>query len=188
MDGNIIIVGKRQKKEQQKLAEEGYLLLDVTSTSEDATLQRFSPMYPHGKIPVPGMGDGVVSESVEGVWQGLKVFDNEGVDPKKFKINTMKGLKRPVNEKRGKVVGHSDGKGGMIKYMDARKSIYVPTYQYVLMHRLNNEMSWLMGLLAEGNKLAFLDYDTNENVDDPQKPLSHASLIKAALHMETSPI
>ena len=30
-------------------------------------------------------------------------------------------------------------------------------------------------------KVALLDYDTNEDVENTAKPLSHASLIKAAL-------
>ena len=31
----------------------------------------------------------------------------------------------------------------------------------------------------EGKTIVLLDYDTNADVEDPKKPLSHASLIKA---------
>ena len=48
---------------------------DVTSKGEYKTL---SPFYPHGGIPVPFSGS-VISQSVEGILQGLKVFQNEGI-------------------------------------------------------------------------------------------------------------
>jgi hypothetical protein len=176
MSIQIVIVSKRQKKAQGQLVAQGYTLVDVTSNSESPTFQKFSPFYPHGGIPVPGQ-HGKTSESVEGVWQGLKVFENQGVDTKKFAVNSMKNLKRVKTEKTGRVVGHDMG-GELLDYVTARKNIYIPTYSYVLEHHLKNEVALLKGMLEEGAKLAILDYDVNENVEDTSKPLSHASLIK----------
>src|SRR5438445_5621679 len=50
----------------------GAAVVDVTSRGPEPWV-RFSPFYPHGGIPVP-YSPGVESESVEGIWQALKVF------------------------------------------------------------------------------------------------------------------
>lgn len=174
----IVIVSKRQKKVQKDLEGRGYVLVDVTSSSEDVTFRKFSPFYPHGDIPVPGNAS--VSMSVEGVWQALKVFEKEGVDMSKLKIKTMKNLKRAVGEKRGRVKGHAYG-SEVLDYVTARKTIYIPTYQYVLEHVLQNELALLKAMFEEGQKIALVDFDVNEDVENTAKPLSHASLIKSAL-------
>ena len=49
------------------------IIIDVTSKASDEFL-KLSPFYPHGGIPIPG--DRGCSESVEGIWQGLKIFEN----------------------------------------------------------------------------------------------------------------
>lgn len=51
---DVVLVGKRSKKAQEALVKEGYMLIDVTSSNDDATFRKFSPFYPHGDIPVPG--------------------------------------------------------------------------------------------------------------------------------------
>ncbi|WP_374223344.1 hypothetical protein [Streptomyces sp. F63] len=50
----------------------GAEVIDVTSRAPEPWV-RLSPFYPHGGIPVPYCDD-VTSESVEGIWQALKVF------------------------------------------------------------------------------------------------------------------
>lgn len=173
----IVITSKRQKKAHATLTEAGYLLIDVTSSSAHETFQRFSPFYPHKNIPIPGMAQGSFSSSVEGIWQGLKVFEKEGIDVKKFGITNMKNIKRAVGAKRGKVLGHMfDGR--TLQYVEARKMIYVPAYNYVLKHFLSNEVDLLKGLIREGKKIALVDFDINEDIENTSKPLSHASLIK----------
>ena len=56
--------------------------LDLTSRGE-APWVRFSPFFPLGGIPVP-FSPGVESQSVEGIWQGLKVFESCDVDASKL--------------------------------------------------------------------------------------------------------
>ena len=171
----MIVVSKRATKQQAKLVDAGYLLIDVTSTSKDATYQKFSPFYPHGNIPVPGTD--LFSESVEGVWQGLKVFEKQGIDNKKFEIKTMKDVKRPANDKRGKVLGHQFEES-ILGYLESRKRIYLPTYEHVLDNCLAQELIFLKQLATENNnKLALIDYETNDDVENCKKPLSHASLV-----------
>ena len=55
----------------------GAVTIDVTSRGPDPWV-RFSPFYPHGDLPVPGRKEH--GQSVEGIWQGLKVFDGHDVD------------------------------------------------------------------------------------------------------------
>lgn len=172
---SVRIVAKRKTREQASLETDGWLLIDVTSQSSDPIFQKFSPFFPHGDIPVPGM-EGVMAESVEGIWQGLKVFDEDGVDQTKFHIRSMKNLKRPAGGKRGCVVGHAFGTH-ILGYVEARKRIYIPAYIWVLEHRLTAEVEFLRGLLQEHGKIALVDFETNEDVEDTRKPLSHASIL-----------
>ena len=115
--------------------------------------------------------DAVTSQSVEGVWQGLKVFESEGVDPSKFDVANMKGIKRSVRT-RGKVLGHQFG-DELLSYREARERIYLPKYRFILENRLGGELA----KLREFDEVVLLDYETNGDIDDLSKPLSHASLI-----------
>jgi hypothetical protein len=54
-------------------------VIDVTSRGPQPWM-RFSPFYPQGGIPVPFSPE-QTGVSVEGIWQGLKVFVRQDVDP-----------------------------------------------------------------------------------------------------------
>jgi len=152
-------------------------LIDVTSRAPDPWV-RLSPFYPHGGLPVP-LSPGVRAQSVEGVWQGLKVFESAGVDTSKFEISSMKGLKRTVR-RLGPVLGHAAGVGSneLLTYGEARHLIYLPTYRYVLEQCVTDLVERLREL-ARGTGVVLLDYETNCDIDDLSKPLSHAGLIRA---------
>ena len=152
-------------------------MADVTSKAKDG-LVKLSPFYPHYGIPVP-FSPGYTATCVEAVWQGLKVFEGCDVDTSLFSNDTMRGLKRTVR-KYGKPLGHRKGVNGteLLGYIEARKQIYIPTYQWVL----ENKVKDIIDRLREVSKtktIVLLDYDTNADVDNGRKPLSHASLIKA---------
>ena len=51
-------------------------IIDVTSKGNEPWV-KFSPFYPHGDNPVPFLDR--TAQSVEGIWQALKVFENEDV-------------------------------------------------------------------------------------------------------------
>lgn len=124
---------------------------------------------------------GRTSASVEGIWQALKVFGHEGVDPSKLAITTMKGLKR-TERRLGKCLGHREGLHGarLLPYLEARRAIYLPSYRWALDQRLQRELDDLRRLGAE-RTVVFLDYETNAATGDPRSPLSHASLVKRYL-------
>ena len=150
-------------------------VIDVTSRGPQPWV-RLSPFYPHGGIPVP-FTPGVVSSSVEGIWQALKVFDEVDVDPTKLAVTGMVGLKR-TTRRFGPVRGHRAGLQGqtLLDYGTARREIYLPSYGWVLEHRAPDLIDELRRL-ADGRGVVLLDYTTNGDVDDLSSPLSHAALI-----------
>lgn len=157
----------------------GASVVDVTSKGPQPWV-RLSPFYPHGGIPVP-FTPGVTAQSVEGVWQALKVFEGADVDPAKLDVTTMAGLKRTVR-RFGPVRGHREGLTGdrLLSYEDARRTVYLPTYRWVLEHRAAAEVAALAELSGKG-EVVLLDYTTNGDVTDLATPLSHAALIAAYL-------
>lgn len=173
----IIIESKRKKSETLKRLYPDAVIADVTSKAGD-DLVKLSPFYPHGGIPVP-FSEGFTASCVEAVWQGLKVFEGADVDTALFSNDTMKNLKRTVR-KFGRPLGHRKGVYGkeLLGYIEARKQIYLPTYKWVL----ENKVPRIIERLREASKvktIVLLDYETNCDVDDPKKPLSHAFLVKA---------
>lgn len=173
----IIVESKKKKMETLEKEYPGAMIIDVTSHADDEFV-KFSPFYPHGGIPAP-FTDGVTSQSVEGIWQGLKVFENVGVDIHSFKITDMKNIKR-TSRKFGACLGHRKGVRGeeLLGYIDARKEIYLPAYKWVLDNKLQKLVT-AVRIIAKNKPVVLLDYDTNADVNNPKKPLSHASLIKA---------
>ena len=174
----IIVESKRKKPATLLKKYPNAILADVTSSAKDG-LVKLSPFYPHGGIPVP-FSEGYMATCVEAIWQGLKVFENSDVDTLLFANNTMKGLKRTVR-KYGKPLGHRRGVYGkeLLGYIEARKQIYIPTYRWVLENKVAHIIERLRAASNEGKTIVLLDYDTNADVENAKKPLSHASLIKA---------
>lgn len=174
----IVIENKRCKPETlYKKYGADAIIADVTSKAQDA-LAKLSPFYPHGGIPVPN-SEGYTATCVEAIWQGLKVFETADIDTEMFRNGTMRNIKRTVR-RFGKPLGHRYGVGSqeLLSYIDARKRIYIPTYRWVL----ENKVMHIIERLREASKtktVILLDYDTNADVDNPRKPLSHASLVKA---------
>lgn len=173
----IVIESKRKRPGTILKKYPDAILADVTSQA-DTRLRELSPFYPHGGIPVP-FSEGYTATCVEAIWQGLKVFEGCDVDVQMFQNDTMKNIKRTVR-RFGKPLGHRKGVQGteLLGYIEARKLIYIPTYKWVL----ENKVAWIIDKLREASKtktIVLLDYDTNADVENAKKPLSHASLIKA---------
>lgn len=175
----IFVVSKKAKVESIQMKYPSALILDITSTSNYGGLRVLSPFYPHGNIPIPGM-EGRTATCVEAIWQGLKVFEHCGVDYSLFRNDTMKNIKRSVR-RYGKPLGHKFG-DKLLNYKDARWLIYLPAYQYVLENVpiVRHTLEKIREKLNESD-IVFLDYNTNCNIADYSKPLSHAGLVKLYL-------
>lgn len=172
----IYVENKRKSVKTLEKIYPGALIIDVTSKGAEPWI-KVSPFYPHGGIPIP-FSINSFATSVEGIWQGLKVFENEGIDFSKFQINNMKGIKRTVR-KFGKPLGHSKGieSKELLDYITARKEIYLRSYGWVLDNKANETIQLLKNE-AEKRDIVLLDYDTNGDIENIQKPLSHAALVK----------
>ena len=173
----IQIASKQCKRENLLKRFPGAIIADVTSQATDG-LVKLSPFYPHGDIPVP-FSEGYTAASVEGIWQGLKVFEQEDIDLSLFANTSMKQLKRTVR-KHGAVLGHRKGVHGttILGYVEAKQLIYIPTYRWMLEHKAMYIIERLRQA-SQTKTIILLDYNTCCEVDDPTKPLSHAYLVKA---------
>jgi hypothetical protein len=172
----IYIESKRKKIENIRAKYPNAIICDVTSKSDNG-LVKLSPFYPHGNIPIP-FSDDCFGMSVEGIWQGLKVFENEDIDIACFSNASMKNIKRTCSV-HGSIIGHRKGVHGseILNYHDAKHLIYIPTYKWVLQNVVTGIIK-RMKIASQSNDIVLLDYNTSENVDS-LKPLSHAFLIKA---------
>lgn len=180
MEHNMIIVESKRKKPATILKNNPVaMLIDVTSKATDEWI-KLSPFYPHGGIPVPfSENEGYIASCVEAIWQGLKVFEYFDVNTSLFYNTTMQGLKRTVR-RFGEPRGHRKGVHGaeLLGYIEARKQIYLPAYKWVLENKVQDLVERLRDM-SQSCTIVLLDYNTNADVDNPSKPLSHASLIKA---------
>jgi len=106
--------------------------------------------------------------------RALKVFAAEQEDLTKLDITTMKGIKRTAR-RFGPPLGHRlDGR--LLSYEEARRAIYLPTYRWVLDHKVADLVAELREL-SRHRSIVLLDYTTNGDVSDLSAPLSHAALI-----------
>lgn len=179
----IYIDSKKKKPSNLEKKYPNAIILDVTSKA-NLDLIKLSPFYPQGGIPIP-FSEGSFAECVEGIWQGLKVFEGEDVDKAMFRNKSMKNIKRTIR-KFGKPLGHRKGIEGkeLLGYVEARILIYLPSYLWVLENRLQKEIEKLKLITQGGKDLVLLDYATNSDVLDEKKPLSHAYLVKAYIEGE----
>lgn len=176
----IIVESKRRKINTLQKEYPGAYILDITSSSESISCRKLSPFYPHGNISIPGESANMTACSVEGIWQGLKVFENASIDTSSFNNNTMKNIKRTVR-KFGKPLGHQYGvySKTLLNYLEAKRLIYAPAYKYVL--EQIPEVKLIIEKIkkeAETSIIVLLDYNINPDNRDSSKPLSHAELVK----------
>ena len=146
----IYIASKR--KSAKTLAREfpNAIIVDVTSSSTSEYV-KLSPFYPHGGIPVPN-SEGITASCVEAVWQGLKVFETTDIDTSLFSNTTMRNIKRTVR-KYGRPLGHRFGVNSntLLGYIEARKAIYIPTFQWVLEHKVTDLVKGLADIASRQN-------------------------------------
>lgn len=148
--------------------------IDVSSYGPGG-YKSFSPfcsMPGQFSIPVPG-NEKILSDSVEGIWQGLKIIEGK-TDYSLFKGKPRKREGRPTGHEFGDVV---------LGYVDARKRIYIPAYAY---HAINNVLDRVCNDLEErllhGN-VQFCDVEKNSDVEDTSSPLSHAAVLVDILNV-----
>jgi hypothetical protein len=144
----------------------GSVVYDVSSYG-DFPYCTLSPMWVHGSIPVPGM-PGVTSDTVEGIWQGLKVIRGQTA-PRYFA--------GPGHKRGGKPSGHQYG-DKLLKIVEAREKIYRVTYEWVLANKVDQA---LIGGFVEqafaGVTQYFHDVSDNGDINYPDEGWAHAAVL-----------
>jgi len=159
--------------------------IDVSSKGH-STYKIFSP-FSHSSsysIPVPGK-ESVRADSVEGIWQGLKIIDGV-TDESLFHGRPKKRKGIPSGHR---YEGFTWDNKPTLDYKSARKQIYVPAYVY---HAVNNCVDSvkedLEHRLQSGNVVIY-DVDSNGSINDLSQPYSHASLLVDLLNvLKDSPL
>ncbi len=144
----------------------GAAVYDVSSYAEHPYCT-LSPMWPHGGIPVPGL-PGTTSDSVEGIWQGLKLIRGE-VAPRYFS--------GPGRKRGGRPRGHRYGTK-LLGLVEAREKIYRVAYEWVLEHRV--EPGLIGGFLERafaGVAQFFHDVGDNGSIAEPDEGWAHAAVL-----------
>lgn len=144
----------------------GAIVYDVSSYG-DPPYCTLSPMWVYGSIPIPGM-PGVTSDTVEGVWQGLKVIRG-AIAPRYFQ--------GACGKRGGKPAGHRYG-DKLLKIVEAREKIYRVTYEWVLNNRVDSSL--IEGFVARslaGERQYFHDVSDNGNIGNPDEGWAHAAVL-----------
>src|SRR5262245_36944379 len=145
----------------------GALMYDVSSYA-DHPFCAFSPMWVPGGIPVPGW-PGQTSDSVEGVWQGLKVIRGK-IAPRLFR---GKGVKRGGKKPEGHRYGDQ-----VIGYAEARRKIYLPAYEWVLANRIDPALiQTFLERARAGQQQFFHDLGDNGDLNNLEEAIAHSSLL-----------
>jgi hypothetical protein len=144
----------------------GSLVYDVSSYAEYPYCT-LSPFWPHGGIPVPGL-PGTTSDSVEGIWQGLKLIGG------KIAVRYFSGQ----GSKRGGVPrGHQYG-DRLLKIVEAREKIYRVAYEWMLTRRADAEL--IAGFINQskaGVAQYFHDMSNNGRIGEPNEGWAHAAVL-----------
>lgn len=141
--------------------------IDVSSRAQKP-YSLFSPFsYSHNfHIPVPGT-EGIYANSVESIWQGLKII-NGVVDFSLFK-------KRPEKRK-GDVQGHLFGSQSL-GIVDARRNIYQPAYLFHFQHHIPEKIKEEVLLKALKEGVAFYDVEENVKINNSNSRLAHSAFL-----------
>ncbi len=150
-------------------------IIDVTLKSSSHWV-KFSPFYPHGNIPVPFSSE--LSQSIQGVWEALKVFKSADIDLKKLRTKNMRGVTRTVR-KNGELIGYRKGVHGtkLLQPLEARTEIFIDSYNWMLINNMQEQIDVLIKKAKKGGVI-LLDDTINTDVSNLDKPLSHAGLLR----------
>jgi hypothetical protein len=125
------------------------------------------------KIPVPGVKDRF-SQSVEGIWQGLKIIDD---------VTDESLFDKKPEKRKGNVTGHKFG-DEILDLKNARVNIYFPSYFFYLdNYAPKDALDNLLNEERRGKKV--IVYDVNDTADvGSSQPLAHASVLATYLNLK----
>ena len=136
-----------EKKDQERILQyqqQGFIVIDLTRESTDDVYRKFHPSYPHGDVPFPEFPD-YTAQSVEGIWEGLKMFESSGIDASKFECTDPNNLSR-TEQDYGIYRGHRFGVNTILTEEEAFQRIYKPLYAWQVLVKLEKEFKTLKNL------------------------------------------
>ena len=138
------VIEKKEQERIQQFQQQGYLLIDLTRNSNDEIYRQFHPSYPHGDVPFPEFPD-YTAQSVEGIWEGLKLFETTGIDASKFDCMDPNDLSR-TEAFYGRYRGHRFGVNNILTEDKAFERIYKPLYAWQVFVKMKKEFKTLKEL------------------------------------------
>jgi hypothetical protein len=164
IDYNQLIVFK-SRREALANTNPDIILRDVSSHGV-YPLKLLSPFVSTGPIPVPGK-QGIQAQSVEGIWQGLKIIDGE-IDTDYFDKCHSKRDKTEIWDYQGKE----------LDVIQARRLIYYPAYFYKWKYQVKSKLKWELLEPALNSQVQwFFDFGDNPDPLNPNKSWCHSALI-----------
>jgi hypothetical protein len=176
----MVIVKKICGNGGVEMMKKAYADAVVLNMTEKGAMCKLSPKFPHEGIPVP-FEEGVMALSVDGIWNGCKVFERRGIDKRYFDKDMMKEVDREV--KYGKrCKGFRSGVKGakLMDEVEARRKILIPAYNWMLENKCGKLLEVLKKISKE-RTVVLLDYSENGDVENVEEPLSYAALVKAKI-------
>eukprot|EP00026_Physarum_polycephalum_P006475 Phypoly_transcript_06518.p1 GENE.Phypoly_transcript_06518~~Phypoly_transcript_06518.p1 ORF type:complete len:309 (+),score=60.31 Phypoly_transcript_06518:763-1689(+) len=175
-DGSHIVI-LTSKQLPESLSDQ-YFVVNINST-----FKRFSTRFPHMHVPIPFMPENRVGSTVEGIWQGLQVYENEDTDGDYMIATKPRDL---VRKAKGEFKGWRKGlRGtGLLSLVDARKQILIPTYKHVLEKNLKKEVQQIQEKREREGKVIVVVGEGGEvgwDVEDEKVPFGAAGILK--LHL-----
>lgn len=172
--------------------DKGIMLAIDTYKDGPLCMKRFERMNPfyynaENKIPVPGQA-GLTAQSVESVWQGLKIVD--GLT--EFAMFGQAPWKRPPDNERGDGYKYEESVflyGNLtLNLLLARFLIYLPAYLYVLHNVVeDNIIDEINTALDEGRDVCFYDWDCNMLINDIKSSFSHSAILASFFNGNLKP-
>jgi hypothetical protein len=157
----MVIVKKICGNGGVEMMKKAYADAVVLNMTDKGAMKKLSPKYPHEGIPVP-FEEEVMALSVDGIWNGCKVFERRGIDKRYFNKDMMKEVDREI------------------KYGGKCKKILIPAYNWMLENKCGKLVN-VLKKISEEKTLVLLDYSDNGDVENVSEPLSYASLLKAKI-------
>lgn len=161
----------------------GTLLVD-TYDGAPINMNPFRQLNPFHCWPTPVLsvpGTDLLSTSVEGIWQGLKIVDGS------TEFSQFVGLpsKRPSDTERRVLPNYEYRRsrflynGEAIDLVTARFIIYSVAYMELLDRVIDRSLIDYIRDQASNNEVIFFDWDGNGDIINPETSFSHSALLRA---------
>ena len=168
-----------------------YQMINVTSKSS-SEFKALSPFFLGPVTIEPYEGEKLSCNVFENAWQYSKIYKGYE-DKEKYLTWAKKGFEAKKANRfpmgRGKKPLHSLYKGNELKYIEARKKIYCPLYEFAVLNYASKEFDKLKEMAKKG--ISIFDYDGYDNdakcvslkevLNDPYRCMGHAFVLKMML-------